>query len=423
MEQDYFLKRVHLPSILLAFFGFLVSLYALIAHVQILLKPGHGLLCDMSATFNCTSVIGSSYGELASIPLGSYGMSYFMILFAATVMPLISQITEKQHALLEGLLAICGLITVLILIYITYFKIKAFCPTCSIVHGIVFIYSSMKVFRFFSSWRLKATQLYSGDYFSRFAAVSLCLGIPPLAAGLLIPMAVNYFSPVAEAKTPLKLSEVSQAVVKSTVAEDKKNSQDVPNMLSFHKSNFVGDGEDYRLGDDDAPVVVQVFSDFGCPHCKQVNGPLLKAQSDVGLHKVVLVYRFFPLSHVCNPAVPSEGWYPYSCTLAEATRCAGAQGKFWEFKEWGFSGQDWTDDERAQKFSQAGLLAQAKTLGIREDSFKQCLEQHTELKKIENDALIASKLNINGTPLILINGVEYSGPHTAEALEKAMGAY
>ncbi len=146
----------------------------------------------------------------------------------------------------------------------------------------------------------------------------------------------------------------------------------------------------------------------------------MQAQKNIGLDKVLIVYRFFPLSNICNPNVPSPGWYPYSCSLAEATRCAGAQGKFWEFKDWGFSGQAWTDEERAQNFSLPGMQQQAKKLGLDVNLFTQCVTGHLELQKIKNDATLADKLKIKGTPFILIDGKEYTGPHMLEDFEKAL---
>jgi protein-disulfide isomerase len=134
----------------------------------------------------------------------------------------------------------------------------------------------------------------------------------------------------------------------------------------------------------------------------------------IGLDKVVVVYRFFPLSNDCNPYVSSKGWYAYSCSLANMVRCAGQQNKFWEFKEWAFSAQDLSDKERALQFSTAGVKQEAEKLGIQFDSFNQCVESGVEFAKIKNDSAFANKLGIQGTPMIFINGVEYKGPHSVD---------
>jgi protein-disulfide isomerase len=181
----------------------------------------------------------------------------------------------------------------------------------------------------------------------------------------------------------------------------------------------VGNGEDYRRGDDNSKVIVQVFSDYGCPHCKTATDAIVKAQDIVGLDKVLFVYRFFPLSNQCNPYMSFSGGYPYSCSLAEATRCAGQQNKFWEFKSWAFSGQYWDNQERAKSFSLAGMQSYVASLGMDVNAFTFCVENHVELQKLKDDAVIANKLNIQGTPLILINGTPYEGAHTGEAFVQA----
>jgi protein-disulfide isomerase len=105
--------------------------------------------------------------------------------------------------------------------------------------------------------------------------------------------------------------------------------------------------------------------------------------------------------------------------LVQATRCAGGQGKFWEFKDWAFSGQEWPDEQRATNFSLAGLKEEAKKLGMNEEAFGQCIEGGAELAKIKDDAALANQMKIKGTPLIVINGQEYDGPHSVEAFVRA----
>jgi protein-disulfide isomerase len=247
---------------------------------------------------------------------------------------------------------------------------------------------------------------FSSETFLRFMAVSLCLGLPPLVAGLVAPIAITYFFP--SVKTEAKIEQPQTASVEKKSADYQKE------LMVFNKTNYVGDGEDYRRGSDNAKTVVQMFSDFGCPHCKVANDFLLKAQDLIGLDKVVVVYRFFPLSNDCNPYVSSKGWYAYSCSLANMVRCAGQQNKFWEFKEWAFSAQDLSDKERALQFSTAGVKQEAEKLGIQFDSFNQCVESGVEFAKIKNDSAFANKLGIQGTPMIFINGVEYKGPHSVD---------
>lgn len=422
--------KISIFSIIIGIIGFFLSLYALIVHIQLLLKSGLAPVCDFTTTVGCSNVIGSSYGEIAAIPLGAWGMAYFAIILSAALLPKFCKVNLKWLANLELIIAVVGFFSVSILFYISYFILKMLCPNCSAIHVTVVIYAVLKVNQFFKTRSLKQSE--SSNALVTFLAVSLCLGIPPLAAGLLSPILVNYFK---------DSSSVSSDQVKNNTTTDANNSNvniqsQTPevtppqspqspqppapeNLLVINKTNYVGNGEDYRRGDDNSKVIVQVFSDYGCPHCKTATDAIIKAQDIVGLDKVLFVYRFFPLSNQCNPYVPSSGGYPYSCSLAEATRCAGQQNKFWEFKSWAFSGQYWDNQERAKSFSLAGMQSYAASLGMDVNAFTFCVENHVELQKLKDDAVIANKLNIQGTPLILINGTPYEGAHTGEAFVQA----
>jgi protein-disulfide isomerase/uncharacterized membrane protein len=406
-KKTIYLKKINFVTLLIGFVGFCISLYALIVHLQISLKNETVPMCDFNSVMNCSSVIGSSYGEFAAIPLGAYGMSYFAIVLVAALMPKVTKVDLKWLAFWEFIISLVGLVFIFILAYISYFILHIVCPTCSIIHVLVLLYFMTKIKQFIPT--LKEQRELKNDVFMKFFALCLCFAIPPLAAGLLAPFIVNqYFS-------------ATEKMIVPTTPLGKKNEVMRPKteFMMFNKTNFVGNGEDYRRGNDAAKVIVQVFSDFGCPHCRIATEALLKAQDHVGKERVLFVYRFFPLSNICNPYVPSEGVYPYACVLAEASRCAGQQGKFWEFKSWGFSGQLWNNATREQNFSLNGLSAHAAVLGIKTKAFTQCLENHMELQKIKDDAAFANKLNIQGTPLILINGVVYEGAHTPEAFVQA----
>lgn len=419
--------RVSVPTVIIGAIGFFVSFYALVVHIQNLMKPGHGSFCDISANFNCSAVIGSSYGELASIPLGAYGMTFFVIMLSAAFLPKFSQVTRKQLARLEFFIGLIGFISVIALFYISHVILKIICPTCSIVHILVSIYFVMKFVRLFNSRNMFKVNTTNSDYFIRFLSVCICLGIPPLAAGLIAPIIIEKYFITPKTSPVYKIEgTIDNPNHTSTLNESKsfaENTKLKELFMTFNKTNYVGNGEDYRRGSDSAKVIVHIFSDFGCPHCREANEPLMQAQQNIGFNKVLVIYHFFPLTNKCNPFVPSEGWYPYSCILPQAARCAGVQGKFWEMKDWGFSGQDWTDEQRAQKFSLSGLKEQAKTLGINADSFAQCVESGVELNKIKDDAALAEKLKIKGTPLIVINGQEYAGPHTVKDFTKAITSY
>ncbi len=85
-------------------------------------------------------------------------------------------------------------------------------------------------------------------------------------------------------------------------------------------------------GDPKAPVVIVEFSDFQCPYCQAV-APTLKKLLLKYEGRVSLAYLDLPLRDI----------HPQAQSAAEASRCAGEQGKFWEYHDLFFANQSKLD--------------------------------------------------------------------------------
>lgn len=86
-------------------------------------------------------------------------------------------------------------------------------------------------------------------------------------------------------------------------------------------------GSGYKLGSGNAPIKIVEFSDFECPFCERVY-PTIKALREKYGDKISLEYRQYPLS-----------FHPNAQKAAEASECAGEQGKFWEMHDAMFEAQ------------------------------------------------------------------------------------
>lgn len=86
------------------------------------------------------------------------------------------------------------------------------------------------------------------------------------------------------------------------------------------------------MGNQNAKVTLIEFSDYQCPFCgrhfTQTEPQLKKDYIDKGLVK--FYYRDFPLSQI----------HPGAEKGAEAVRCAGEQGKYWQYHDLVFQNQD-----------------------------------------------------------------------------------
>jgi protein-disulfide isomerase len=154
-------------------------------------------------------------------------------------------------------------------------------------------------------------------------------------------------------------------------------------------------------GNPKAKVMIVEFSDFQCPYCRQAEATL---KSVLAKHQGVVAasYRDFPLTSL----------HPMAFGAAEAGRCAGEQGKFWELHDAMFADQAGLDHN--------GLTAKAKTLNLDEKQFETCLSSEKYKTQIQQDAQEASRFGINGTPAFFINGVFLNGAQPEAAFEKAI---
>jgi len=133
-----------------------------------------------------------------------------------------------------------------------------------------------------------------------------------------------------------------------------------------------------------AKLTLIEFSDYQCPYCarhtRDTNPQLQKDYVDSG--KVRYVYFDMPLESIHKSAFKA----------AEATRCAGDQGKYWEMHERLFANQ-----QALEPWS-----AHAKALGLDVTMFDACMNGGKYANAVRADIAVAQKLGVTGTPSFLL---------------------
>ncbi len=155
----------------------------------------------------------------------------------------------------------------------------------------------------------------------------------------------------------------------------------------------------YLRGRPDAPVLIVEFADYQCPFCQGVNPDLEKLRKEFG-DKVAVAYKDFPLPMHTN----AEG-------AAEAARCAGAQGKFWEYHDLLFQNK---------QLETANLKQAARTLHLDTVRFDKCVDANEEAAAVKKDYNEAVRLGLSGTPSFFINRHFLSGALDYSTLREAV---
>ncbi|HUE53454.1 MAG TPA: thioredoxin domain-containing protein [Terriglobales bacterium] len=143
-----------------------------------------------------------------------------------------------------------------------------------------------------------------------------------------------------------------------------------------------------RLGPENAPVQIIEFADYECPYCQEVNEDLHRLREQFP-NQVSLVYKDFPLP-----------MHPLAAKAAQAARCAGAQGKFWEYHDSLF---------QTKKLQMSQLKEEARTLKLDTARFDQCLDGGEQTALVKKDSQEGQRLGLQGTPSFFINGHFMSG--------------
>ena len=147
------------------------------------------------------------------------------------------------------------------------------------------------------------------------------------------------------------------------------------------------DADDHVRGNPNAKVTMIEYSDFECPFCLRhldtMEQILAQYPNDVNL-----VYRHFPLTSI----------HPEAQKAAEATECAGAQGKFWEMHDKIFEANG-AGTMSVQKWKDI-----AKELGLNTGTFNKCLDNSEMAARIAQDQQEGSAAGVGGTPGTFVNG-------------------
>ncbi len=151
-----------------------------------------------------------------------------------------------------------------------------------------------------------------------------------------------------------------------------------------------------------APVSIVEFTDYQCPFCH-------RAQSSID--QVLAKYQGrVRLGHMDFPLDGHPGAFP----AARAARCAGEQGRFWEYH------RDLMKVSGA--LDEADLKGRADKLGLKPADFGSCLASGRHDPAIRASFEEGEALGVSGTPAYFVNGRMLSGARPFEDFSQVIDA-
>jgi protein-disulfide isomerase len=139
------------------------------------------------------------------------------------------------------------------------------------------------------------------------------------------------------------------------------------------------------LGPEDAPVTIIEFTDLQCPYCArfatQTFPQLRRNYIDTG--RVRFASQDLPLP-----------MHAFAVPAAVAARCAGEQGRFWEFREALFAAQS--------KLREEPYAELARKFGLDLEEFATCRSDERQTARVREGIDLARANGITSTPTFVI---------------------
>jgi protein-disulfide isomerase len=157
---------------------------------------------------------------------------------------------------------------------------------------------------------------------------------------------------------------------------------------------------DHVLGNPDAKYTIIEYTDLQCPYCARLHEAISAVMKQADLR---LVFRHFPLSS-----------HPFARKAAEASECAGEQGKFWEYIDALFALKGNMTDPTFGKLAQ--------DLKLDTHSFGLCLNsgKFAAVVAAQRDEGVKKKIRV--TPTFWLNNKRYEGSVPIDELRKMVNA-
>jgi protein-disulfide isomerase len=154
-------------------------------------------------------------------------------------------------------------------------------------------------------------------------------------------------------------------------------------------------GNPYK-GSPDAPLKMEVYSDFLCGYCADLANVLEAISADyIETGKLQVIFRNFAFLT------------PESVQAAQASLCALDQGpaRFWQYHDLLYASRG----GGMAAYSTVRLKGYAQELGLDVEAFSRCLDSRAKAAQVQADLDAGRQAGVDGTPTWFLNGQKRVG--------------
>ena len=179
-----------------------------------------------------------------------------------------------------------------------------------------------------------------------------------------------------------------------------------PSGSASPPSRFVSDWKSVAssgrlLGNPAAPVRITEFADLQCPFCAAYDSSIRRVRQEFPT-QVAFLFVHFPLTQ-----------HRFASSAARAAECAAVQGRFDEMTRLLYAKQD--------SFGTKPWLDYAREVSIHDTAvFARCISETETPTLVSAGAAAGARMQVRGTPTILLNGWRYGTPPSDTELTRAI---
>lgn len=417
--------------------GALVALATLTALVSLWLwaellvaRAGGATFCALSAPDACARLwdgkFASAVHRLTGVPVAGWGLVWAL---AAVALPLISLVRAaegRRHGVwLSAVRAVAAAgVAAVVLLVLVALREQTFCLGCSFTYALTFGYAGIALV----VWRplgwperqrafgLAAVALamafglllYPGRQTPSKTAASgrsslLGVGSSPAAGGAASVSAPSGSGASAAAAPagPLGAAAGGPALANDAVSRfvatlPPAARQTLADSLYLYRNGIALPLDPPRtlIGAAAAPLRITEFTDIRCGHCADLHATLTALEREAPAGSFAVEPRQFPLDGACNPVI-RQASDPVRCLAAQARICTEGRTGAAEYASRLFGQQASLTVDDVYRFAN-------EVMGRAE--LERCVGSAETTRKLQSDIELAMRYELDGTPLVLLNG-------------------
>ncbi len=365
---------------LIAFIGFITTIKLAIIYYESNYNPyALSSFCSINDLVDCDGVAKTTASQFLGIPLAYWGMFFYLFVLMLLFVDKLKNIKFLNFLSVfkrpMSYISALGLISFAVSVYLAFDSVFILHKIC-ILCFFTYILNTLIA--------LIATDFENGGFIKsvKDSFVDFLAGVKEYTLHFIIALLVG-------------ITFLTYTSMANPFTPQVKKLKSIKTFLKMEVNPYAVSGN--NLGNPDAPIRVQLYSDFACPMCFAYNIMIHKAVKELG--NVYIEPHNLPLDRECNKYLRKQV-HKNGCRYAKYAVAAKNQGKYWDMSTLLFEHHPKNDEEAVQL---------AKKIGLNIDKFKQDIQSKETMKKITDDIDYAVSQGVVATPTIVIDGERYLG--------------